>query len=88
MYFMVGPLFLASLGTLREATNTVLLSKVSALFMMTQLVMIIHDSAVVQSVLTSLFFGDANDVRSHWIRSVSKGLYLDPRQLTDNPEER
>ncbi|CAD5222270.1 unnamed protein product [Bursaphelenchus xylophilus] len=88
MYFVVGPLYMASLASLRDTSNTILLSKVSSLFLLNQLFLIIHSSDIVQSVLTSLFFGDENDVRSLWNRSVEKGLYLDLRNLTDEPEER
>ncbi|KAI6241474.1 FPL domain-containing protein [Aphelenchoides fujianensis] len=66
-YYVISPLYLASLATLRETISTILLSK---------------------SVLTPLFFGDENDIRSHWVRHVEKGLYLEPSSVRDTPTSR
>jgi hypothetical protein len=53
------------------------------------MILTIHDEEVVQSVLTPLFFGDKSDLRSHWVRHVEKGLFLEPSVLDNpNPAER
>ncbi|KAI6188018.1 FPL domain-containing protein [Aphelenchoides besseyi] len=87
-YYVISPLYLASLASLRETISTILLSKVSALFLLSHLILTIHDEHVVQAVLTPLFFGDENDIRSHWVRHVEKGLYLEPSSCRDTPTPR
>jgi hypothetical protein len=87
-YFVISPLYLASLATLRETTSTILISKVSALFLLSHMILTIHDDEVIQSVLTPLFFGDQSDIRSHWVRNVEKGLFLEPSSISDSPTER
>ncbi|KAH7731494.1 hypothetical protein AAVH_00392 [Aphelenchoides avenae] len=85
--FVLGSLCLSSLCGLRSS-YTVLLSKVSALFVLTHFLLIIHDTSAIQSILTPLFFGDENDIRSQWVRSGPKGLHLQPRGAVEDPQER
>lgn len=85
--FVLGSLCLSSLCGLR-GSSTVLLSKVSSLFVLTHFLLIVHDTSAIQSILTPLFFGDENDIRSQWVRSVQKGLQLQPRAAVDDPQDR
>uniref|UniRef100_A0A915EA78 FPL domain-containing protein n=1 Tax=Ditylenchus dipsaci TaxID=166011 RepID=A0A915EA78_9BILA len=85
--YVFGPLYLASLADLR-CHSTILLSKVSALFLLSQFVMVIHNKEAVQTLLTSLFFGDQSDVCSEWARSVEKGLHLVIRSPSEKVQER
>lgn len=88
-YYVISPLYLTSLVAIRETASTILLSKVSSLFLLSHMILTIHDEEVVQSVLTPLFFGDKSDLRSHWVRHVEKGLFLEPSVLDNpNPAER
>lgn len=68
--------------------STVLLCKVSSLFLLSHFAMIIHDEEIVQLVLSCLLFGDQNDICSEWVRSSEKGLYLIVRNASENFQER
>lgn len=57
-----------------RSSSTVLVSKVSSLFLLSHLFMIIHDEQLVQLVLSCLLFGDQNDISSEWIRNSEKEL--------------
>jgi hypothetical protein len=75
-----SPLYLASLAALRHSLNTTLVSRVSALFLLSQFFRVIHDAPTVQNYLTTMFFGDQQDIRWEWIRShdTEASLYLAP----------
>lgn len=71
-------IYLSSLALLRRSENTVLISRVSALFLLTQFLRIIHETQTVQNLLTTLFFGDQNDIRREWVRTIDRGIHLTP----------
>lgn len=85
--YIFGPLYLLSLADLRSH-STILLSKVSALFLLCHFSKVIHNKEAVHIVFTPLFFGDQNDVHSEWIRSAEKGLHLLPKNLIKKLQER
>lgn len=85
--YIFGPLYLSSLADLRSH-STILLSKVSALFLLSHFSMVIHDKDAIRLVFSPLFFGDQNDIHSEWVRSVEKGLHLVPRNQLNKLQER
>ncbi|TKR67801.1 hypothetical protein L596_023894 [Steinernema carpocapsae] len=81
---LVSPLYLASLAQLRETSSTILLSRVSSLFALSQFLLIIHNQHLIETVLTALFFGDQSDVRKLWTRT-EKGPQLNTRSSDKAP---
>ncbi|KAK0418158.1 hypothetical protein QR680_013405 [Steinernema hermaphroditum] len=81
---LAAPLYLASLAQLRESSSTILMSRVSALFTLSQFLLIIHNQHLIETVLTSLFFGDQSDVRKLWTRT-EKGPRLTMRTSSKGP---
>uniref|UniRef100_A0A915PBD4 FPL domain-containing protein n=1 Tax=Meloidogyne floridensis TaxID=298350 RepID=A0A915PBD4_9BILA len=74
--FLIGPIYLASLASIRAQPNTLLISRVTCLFLFAQFLKIIQETETVQNVLTSLFFGDINDIKTEWVRTLSDGISL------------
>ncbi|KAL7078231.1 hypothetical protein ACQ4LE_002404 [Meloidogyne hapla] len=74
--FLIGPIYLASLASIRAQPNTLLISRVTSLFLFAQFLKIIQETETIQNVLTSLFFGDINDIRTEWVRTLSDGINL------------
>lgn len=85
--YIFGPLYLSSLADLRSH-STILLSKVSAFFLLCHFSMVIHNKDAVHMIFTPLFFGDQNDVHSEWVRSVERGLHLLIKSPTKKLQER
>ncbi|CAK5077018.1 unnamed protein product [Meloidogyne enterolobii] len=74
--FLIGPIYLASLASIRAQPNTLLISRVTCLFLFAQFLKIIQETETIQNVLTSLFFGDINDIKTEWVRTLSDGISL------------
>uniref|UniRef100_A0A914C4R6 FPL domain-containing protein n=1 Tax=Acrobeloides nanus TaxID=290746 RepID=A0A914C4R6_9BILA len=81
-YYVIAPLLFSSISGFREHSSTILLARVTALFILSHLLLIIHEAKIVETVLTSLFFGDRGDIQSQWARNVEKGLHLERVSLS------
>jgi hypothetical protein len=79
---VIAPLLFSSIAGFREHSSTILLARVTALFILSHLLLIIHEAKIVETVLTSLFFGDRSDIQSQWARNVEKGLHLERVSLS------
>ena len=86
--FLIGPIYLASLASIRAQPNTLLISRVTCLFLFAQFLKIIQETETIQNVLTSLFFGDINDIKTEWVRTLSDGISLAMLRKWDKSVER
>ncbi|KAM3723746.1 Protein CLEC16A [Dirofilaria immitis] len=81
---LLGSLYLSSLGGIRLHPATAILTPVSALFFLTQFLLIVDDSQALQTLLSSFFFGDGSDVEYQWIRSETAAWVLANVKAKDN----
>lgn len=83
-----GPIYLASLACVRAQPHTILVSRVSALFLLSQFLHVVHVDGPIQILLTSLFFGDQNDISTEWTRTVDGEIHLSPLAKWGQLQER
>jgi hypothetical protein len=86
--FIIGPIYLSSLASFRFHPHSILVTRVTSLFLYSQFLRIIQETSAVQSLLTSLFFGDQNDIRTEWSRSLENGLHLKTIGKCEKPQEK
>jgi hypothetical protein len=85
---LIGPIYLASLASIRAQSQTILVSPVTALFLLSQFLRIVQERSVIEAMLSSLFFGDKEDIRTEWTRTLDRGLHLAPVAKWENVHER
>ncbi|MFH4974493.1 hypothetical protein AB6A40_001202 [Gnathostoma spinigerum] len=73
---LIGPLYLCSLIPSRRCDSTIILTSVSSLFLLSQFLLTVDDSQVVNTVLSSFFFDNESDIHHQWIRSRNGDLNL------------
>ena len=76
------------MASIRAQSNTLLVSRVTSLFLFAQILKIIQDTETIQNVLTPLFFGDIDDIKTEWVRTLSDGISLAILQKWDKTIER
>uniref|UniRef100_A0AC35TX68 FPL domain-containing protein n=1 Tax=Rhabditophanes sp. KR3021 TaxID=114890 RepID=A0AC35TX68_9BILA len=85
---LISPLFLASLAGLRESPTSILLTKVSSLYFLAQFVRIVTEKNFIQSLLSLLFFGDQNDLRTQWTKNGEGVRSLAARHQSQTTQSR
>uniref|UniRef100_A0A183BRV1 FPL domain-containing protein n=1 Tax=Globodera pallida TaxID=36090 RepID=A0A183BRV1_GLOPA len=83
-----GPIYLASLTGVRAQPHTILVSRVASLFLVSQFFYVVHVELAVRTLLTSLFFGDQNDISTEWTRTIEGKLQLSSVGKWENLQER
>ncbi|KAL3090237.1 hypothetical protein niasHS_006689 [Heterodera schachtii] len=83
-----GPLYLASLASVRAQPLSVLVSRVASLFLLSHFFNIVHVELPVRSLLISLLFGDQSDVKTEWTRTNDGKLQLSSVEKWENVQER
>uniref|UniRef100_A0A0N5BX31 FPL domain-containing protein n=1 Tax=Strongyloides papillosus TaxID=174720 RepID=A0A0N5BX31_STREA len=85
---LISPLFLVSLGGLRESPTTILLCKVSSFYFLTQLIRLISDVNFTHTLLSALFFGDQNEIGTQWTKNMEGVRSLSSRKKASTSQER